>query len=289
MKHWMEIGEHHRIEPIIFNLLKEEEAINLGKVFEETDWEYLFANQREYQELMKKYEQQRKDTVRPPQYDYAVFSNENPVDVQIETEISGTKIWFDDQSEQRPEAIWVCLLANGNVVDKQMVTEEKQWIYRFTNIPLYDEIGEKIQYTVKEEPVPGYQTSYEGYQIKNVRSAKTEGRVLKTWRENQLTSQPDSIQVTLLQNGRKISKITLTKENNWQYHFKELEAFDEKGRPFVYTIEEAWATKDGMNPIKFKMGPGKIIDEQKVRNVGAVVAGGAFVLLGLAAKLRNKD
>lgn len=289
MKHWTELGEQHLPEPLVFNLLKEEEAINLTKSFEETNWEYLFANQREYQELMANYHQQRKAIVRPPQYEYAVFTNENPLDVQIETEISGTKVWLDDQSDQRPPAISVYLVANGKIVDKQIVTAETKWTYRFTNIALYDEAGERIHYAVKEEPVPGYQTSYEGYQIKNVRAAKTEGHVLKTWPANQRAQQPDSIPVTLLQNGEKIKRVALSKQNNWQYHFKELDAFDAQGKPFFYTVEEDWATKDGMNPIKFKMDAGKIVDEQKVWNVGAAIAGGALVLLGLATKLRKKD
>lgn len=289
MKNWIEIGEHNRPEPITFNILKDEEAVNLVKELAATDWEYLFANQQEYNELMQDYKEQTSEIVRPPNYDYAVFSNYNPIEVQIETEIRGEKIWLDDESLNRPESIIVYLVANEEVVDKKTVTSQDDWRYTFTNIPLYDGAGEKIDYKIREQSIPGYLTSYEGYNIKNIRSEQTEARVKKIWRMQYPEQQPESVRVTLFQNDKKLKQIQLLKQNNWEYHFKELEVFDAKGEAYQYRIEEDDRMKDLINPIKFKMGSGKFLEEEQAWSIGVAVAGGVLLLLGLAAKLRNKD
>ncbi len=87
-----------------------------------------------------------------------------------------TKVWADDDNEEkkRPESVTVTLLANGKEYDTIVLSEENEWKHEFTDLPVYN-LGEKIEYTVREENVPeGYVASYEedgetGFIIHNVK------------------------------------------------------------------------------------------------------------------------
>ena len=82
--------------------------------------------------------------------------------------ISGTKTWVNDNEEQRPDSITVKLLENGTKVDSTEVTENKdgKWVYEFKDLPKYKN-GTEIKYTVKEDAVARYETTYSGYDIIN--------------------------------------------------------------------------------------------------------------------------
>ena len=82
--------------------------------------------------------------------------------------ISGTKTWVNDNEAQRPESITVNLLEDGTTVNSTEVTENKdgKWVYEFKDLPKYKN-GTEIQYTVKEDAVARYETTYSGYNIIN--------------------------------------------------------------------------------------------------------------------------
>lgn len=81
--------------------------------------------------------------------------------------IAGQKTWVDSGSQNRPKSITVHLYANNQILDSKAVTEEDGWKYRFDNLPIYDENGQKINYTITESPVLNYVTSVNGYDITN--------------------------------------------------------------------------------------------------------------------------
>lgn len=178
MKNWIEIGEHNRPEVITVNLLADEEAINIVNKSAQTDWEYLFADTGQYEDIVKDYRAQM-NAIILPQHTDAVFNNIDPTNVQLETEITGKKHWLDNESESRPDSIVVYLFANGVLADKQIVTAHNDWQYRFTNVPEYDLDREKIIYTIEEEKIEGYDTSHEGYDLINLRVGITEVNILK--------------------------------------------------------------------------------------------------------------
>ncbi|RFA32774.1 hypothetical protein CAI16_17080 [Virgibacillus dokdonensis] len=91
------------------------------------------------------------------------------------TEVSGIKTWKDDGADDRPESITVKLFANDEEKPSRevAVTAENNWKYSFTDLPKYDENGKEITYTVKEEPVDGYQSIVDGYDITNVKRPTT--------------------------------------------------------------------------------------------------------------------
>lgn len=92
------------------------------------------------------------------------------------TSVKVTKVWADDNDEEkkRPESVTVTLLANGKEYDTIVLSEENEWKHEFTDLLVYS-LGEKIEYTVREENVPeGYVASYEedgeyGFIIHNVK------------------------------------------------------------------------------------------------------------------------
>ncbi|NKC69360.1 Cna B-type domain-containing protein, partial [Vagococcus fluvialis] len=158
------------------------------------------------------------------------------------TEITGKKTWNDkdNQDGKRPESITVNLLANGEKVDEQVVTEKTNWNYTFTNLPKYQN-GEQLIYTVTENDVLDYSTEITGYDItNNYTPGKTSVTVTKAWNdsENQDGIRPTSIQVQLYADGKaKGDSVTLTEANTWTHTWQEL---DEKasGKEIVYTVKE---------------------------------------------------
>lgn len=78
--------------------------------------------------------------------------------------ISVTKVWEDndDQDGIRPDSVTVHLLANGEDTGETLVlSAENGFAGAFSNVPVY-EAGEKIEYTVTEDAVEGYETSVSG-------------------------------------------------------------------------------------------------------------------------------
>ncbi len=155
-------------------------------------------------------------------------------------EIKGEKTWLDDGTG-RPEYIMVKLMANGEFVKelKVMPDEEGKWLYDFGKMEKYDEEEELIVYTVAEEPVAGYEfMAGEGFDIANRRAEITMISGEKTW--DDLMNRPSEITVYLHRNGESFKEMVVkpNEAGKWLYEFKELDKFDEMGKPYVYTVSE---------------------------------------------------
>ena len=96
---------------------------------------------------------------------YVVENQHTPETVDV----SGSKTWADDndQYSMRPASITVKLLADDVVIKSIDVTEADNWEYSFTNLPKYRDNGVQIKYSVAENPVYGYTTTVNGYDITN--------------------------------------------------------------------------------------------------------------------------
>lgn len=83
--------------------------------------------------------------------------------VPATVDVSGTKTWNDDGDAAgvRPSTIRLRLLADGRTIASQVVSEASDgtWSYAFTDLPAFEE-GERIAYTVVEEPVDRYVADY---------------------------------------------------------------------------------------------------------------------------------
>ncbi|MGX7059073.1 Cna B-type domain-containing protein [Vagococcus humatus] len=162
--------------------------------------------------------------------------------VTEKTDITGQKTWQDNHNQDglRPETITVNLLANGQVIHSQTVSEKDNWQYSFTGLPVYED-GELIIYTVTEDQVPGYTTQIKGYDILNTyRPKKTGLTVTKAWEDNhnQDGLRPDSIQVQLYADEETFGEpVTLSKENNWTHTWDNLPKLS-NGKVIKYTVKE---------------------------------------------------
>ncbi|MBP3913576.1 MAG: Cna B-type domain-containing protein, partial [Lachnospiraceae bacterium] len=84
--------------------------------------------------------------------------------------ISGTKTWNDEDNEDgsRPTSIVVKLLADGRETARRTVQEDAygNWTYDFGDLPM-NRNGKKITYVIAEDPVEGYETAVNGYNLTN--------------------------------------------------------------------------------------------------------------------------
>ncbi|PGW10764.1 adhesin [Bacillus cereus] len=85
------------------------------------------------------------------------------------TSVTGTKTWEGDKVNDRPKTIKVDLLQNGKVITTKEVTAENGWKYEFGKLPAVDSEGKAHTYEVKEQPVSGYQSKVNGYDITNIK------------------------------------------------------------------------------------------------------------------------
>jgi len=191
---------------------------------------------------------------------------DNTHDVKT-TSVSGTKTWSDSDNKDglRPESItvnlWKTVDGKKTKADSKEVRAGKdgKWAYSFDNLPTYEN-GKAITYSVTEDPVDGYATKVDGYNITNTHAAETvEVAGTKTWNDsdNQDGKRPKSISVTLSKtvDGTKSDVKTIDvkpdKDGNWSYSFGTLPKY-ENGKEIAYTVSEGavdgYATKvDGYN------------------------------------------
>ena len=242
-KTWVDNDDQDGKRPtsITVNLLANGEKVNSQVVTAAGNWTYNFTDLPKYadgNEIEYTVEEVAVADYTTEINGYDIINTHKPET----TEVSGTKTWDDsnDQDGKRPESITVNLLANGEKVDSKEVTADNNWTYSFTDLPVY-KAGQKLTYTVSEETVADYTTTYDGTNIKNSYTpGKTSATVTKVWKdaENQDGKRPQSITVSLLADGKATGKtVTLSADNNWTETVTDL---DEKanGKEIAYTWAE---------------------------------------------------
>ncbi|HDR7391619.1 TPA: Cna B-type domain-containing protein, partial [Bacillus toyonensis] len=155
-----------------------------------------------------------------------------------QTKVEGTKTWNDGNATDRPTMIKVDLLQNGNVIQTHDVLAVLGWKYIFSDLEAYDVEGKAYEYTVKEQPVPGYESKVSGTDITNTKVGQTKVEGTKTWNDDNATNRPEMIQVDLLQNGTVIATQEVSKVTDWKYEFKDLVAYDANGVAYKYEVKE---------------------------------------------------
>ena len=161
--------------------------------------------------------------------------------------VSGSKIWKDDnnKNDTRPTSITINLMANGVSVNSKKVEADGNgnWGWSFDNLPKYEN-GHEIQYSITEEAVPDYSTTYEnnGNVVNTYTPGKTRVNVHKVWEDcdNQDGIRPQSVKVQLYANKEVVvgKELTLSKDNNWTGSFIDLSATDDDGAAISYSVKE---------------------------------------------------
>ncbi len=247
-KVWDDNDNQDGIRPtsVTVNLLADGEVVKTADVTPNADgdWTYTFTDLAEYSNGKKvAYTVEEANT--PEGYtssvDGTTITNTHTPET---TEVSGTKTWddSDDQDGKRPDAITVNLLANGTVVDTKTVTADDNWAYQFTNLPA-KENGTAITYTVSEEAVADYTTTYDGYNITNSYTpGQTSVTVTKAWNDSDnQDGLRQAVEVALYADGVATGQTqTLSADNNWTYTWTGLAEKANK-KAITYSVEEVTA------------------------------------------------
>ena len=180
-----------------------------------------------------------------------VISNTSKVTLNIlerqKIDITGTKTWNDNNNQDglRTTSVVVNLYENGKFKESKVVTKDENWTYTFNNLYKYEKGHEndpkyEIKYEITENPVSGYVTEINGYNVTNTHNViKTEVSGQKAWKDNnnQDGKRPDSIKVILKANGEKVDSKVVTKDENWSYSFTDLDKYKD-GKEITYIVEE---------------------------------------------------
>ncbi len=166
------------------------------------------------------------------------------------TEVTVNKEWADseDQDGIRPDEVTVHLYANGEKIETAKLNEKNGWSYTFKNLDL-NANGKAVKYTVEEEAVKGYTTTYKegenGWWVVNTHEAETKDvTVSKVWYDNKNASKlrPDSITAQLYKNGKAWGdKFELNSKNGWKADF-ELPVYED-GKKIEWTVKEVKVPK----------------------------------------------
>ena len=178
--------------------------------------------------------------------------------------ITVKKVWKDagNEDKSRPESVTVRLYADGLETasaqvapgEGETVDSSNTWSYTFTDLPVLDESSpdesdpsQVIQYTVAEDPVPGYEskvsgTAADGFTITNS-VQKISISVKKIWNDdnNSGGQTHDPVRVHLYMDEAMSSpykSATLQEENDWQCTWDDLPAY-RNGEEIPWQVDES--------------------------------------------------
>lgn len=160
--------------------------------------------------------------------------------------ITITKAWNDGNNQDglRPKTITVVVNGSDGSARFVQLFEGQNWATNLNNLPKYKN-GTEIQYTVKENAIPGYETEIkqtgDSYAITNSHTpAVVTVSAVKVWDDanNQDGIRPSLIQVTLTGSDGSVRNAAITKNDGWTYQFKNLPKY-KNGMKIDYTLQEA--------------------------------------------------
>ena len=227
------------VNEIEVKLLANGKEVQSAKLNEGNSWKHTFKDLPVYDENGKEITYTVKEVaiegyeskVEGNAKDGFIITNKNVE----KTEVSVEKKWLGKAVNE----IEVKLLANGQEVQSAKLNEANSWKHTFKDLPVYDENGKEITYTVKEVAIEGYESKIEGnakdgFVITNKNLAKTEVPVEKKWLGKVLKE----IEVQLLANGKEVQTAKLNEANSWKHTFKDLPVYDDNGKEITYTVKE---------------------------------------------------
>jgi len=169
-----------------------------------------------------------------------------PTPVPEKITVQGRKTWDDnnDEARKRPGSITVHLFADSATAFKEVasktVTAADGWAWSFTDLDKKDDYGLDIEYSIVEDPVPGYTTTYSGTNVINTMPRElTAATIVKVWDDNndEEGKRPVTLPVTLLANDVVVKTVYLSGTNDWTITVDNLPVY-ENGERITYTWKE---------------------------------------------------
>lgn len=163
----------------------------------------------------------------------------NTIEQDSTVMVAGTKTWIDPEGTVHP-AITINLLRDGEVIESVELADGET-SYSFENLDKYDLTdGHVYEYAVSEEPVEGYTSQVNGYDIINtVEQAYFDINGMKTWENVPDGETLPEITIILYKNGEEVGRTTASEDTYWEYSFQNLEQYDlTTGQENVYTVAE---------------------------------------------------
>ncbi|MGI5874050.1 MAG: Cna B-type domain-containing protein [Bacillota bacterium] len=242
-KTWEDNNDQDGVRPdsITIHLLADGKEVASRTVTAAEEWKWSFDNLPKYENGTEIKYTVTEDAVANYETTYDGFSVTN-THVPGTISVTGSKTWEDsnDQDGVRPDSITIRLLADGKEVANKIVTAAEEWKWSFDNLPKYEN-GTEIKYTVTEDAVANYETTYDGFNVMNTHAPGTVSvTVSKSWDdgENQDGIRPDTVTIQLFADGKDTGKtLELTVANNWTGSFTDLDMYID-GKEVSYTVAE---------------------------------------------------
>ena len=158
------------------------------------------------------------------------------------------KIWQDDNNRDgiRPANV-VLTLKNGNEIirDNIILNKSNNWTAQINELDKYQD-GIEINYTLEEQRVSGYSTTYDydlennNITITNEHTPQTKTiKVTKEWNDEEdlYNKRPESIDVDLYANNTFLQTVSIEEASNWEVNIGGLYQ-KEDGKDINYTVVE---------------------------------------------------
>ena len=266
IKTWSDNNNQDGIRPdsIKINLLADGEVVDSKTVTETDDWKYSFTK--------NKYRNGKEISYTIEEVDVttgytAIVTDYNVTNKHTPETLSYTvkKNWndFNNNDGIRPDSIKVSIKANGVVKESITLSDDNNWTYTFSNLPRYEK-GKEIEYSIVEDDVKGYVSSFEEKKLdqdNNITTVITNTHeienkeivITKTWISDGTVYQPDEIEVSLFADGEYLYDIKVSKDMNWTHIINNLPKY-KNGEEINYSIKEKeidgyTTTYDGYNII----------------------------------------
>lgn len=172
--------------------------------------------------------------------------------------------WKDDNNKDgmRPDSTKVSVLKNDEAFADITLDKANGWKHDYTGLPVKDENGEKIEYSISVTAPDGYEAVVNGFNILFTRKAtekpdnpekpdkpgliETPGKpgmltatVTINWIDgnDKAGARPDKLTATIRRNGEDFRSITLDKEHGWKISQDDLPATDDNGVNYRYSVK----------------------------------------------------
>ncbi len=248
-KIWVDDGNAYNTRPdsITVNLYANGLVYEKQTVTEADGWAWEFTDLPVYSDGVKITYITTETAIDDYDTTYSGFNLTNTLD-EGETSVTVFKDWedADNQDGIRPVSIEVALLADGAATGETLTLNEgNNWEGTFTGIDEYRD-GVRIEYTVEEITVNGYDSvidgdAADGFVITNTYEPEVVDVVgTKTWddADNQDGIRPDSVTVRLLADGDEIEHADVGENGDWSWEFTDLPVYRDGGVEIAYTVIE---------------------------------------------------